>query len=121
HPVTVSDVNTSIFKLPRHFDNMAWTRRNMIPDREKLIDDLFAQAVGLADERRAVFFEQLEAQNDAALIAELKALVSGFETAEAEGFLDQPLVRPEPADARPQMPASGQDLEGYRLVRLLGE
>ncbi len=97
----------------------------MSPEREKLIDDLFAEAVALTDERRVAFFEHLQARNDAAFdpafIDELKALVTGFETAEAEGFLNEPLIRAEAVDAPAQMLANGQQFEGYEIVRLLGE
>src|ERR1043165_2683434 len=94
-------------------------------DRETIVDELFAQVVELAPtERQALFAER--AAKDSLLvsegvIAEVKALLQDFQSAEDESFLHQPLISPDVVEGRSQTLAEGQEFEGYRILKLLGE
>ncbi|HYW70574.1 MAG TPA: serine/threonine-protein kinase [Pyrinomonadaceae bacterium] len=87
-------------------------------NREQLVDALFAEAVDLSDSERELFFAARLAEQGAepALLDELKALLTNYRRANANEFLNQPLVS---GDA--QTLNEGQEFEGYRIARLIGE
>jgi non-specific serine/threonine protein kinase/serine/threonine-protein kinase len=94
-------------------------------DRERIIDELFAQVVELAPGERQALFTEKAAADEALLsegvIAEVESLLRDYQSAEDESLLRQPLVSPEFVEGRGQTLAEGQEFEGYRILKLIGE
>jgi non-specific serine/threonine protein kinase/serine/threonine-protein kinase len=90
-------------------------------ERENIIDDLFAQAVELEEDDRQAFLAEASAKHKTlageGVINEVAQLLRDYQSAEQEGFLQQPLVSEESAHTL----AEGQEFEGYRILRLIGE
>ena len=82
--------------------------------REKLIDELFAQAVELPPAEREKFLA--ESRPDDEVIDEVKALLTNYRQAQSKEFLNQPFV-----SDRPQTLRDGQQFEGYTIVKLIAE
>src|SRR2546423_4586306 len=92
-------------------------------DREKLVDELFAQAVALEPAERQKFFAaytQDSARVDTAVVAEVEALLADYSRAEAAEFLHTPLVSAGLTEPTPTL-AVGQEIEGYKILRFIAE
>ena len=89
-------------------------------DREEVVDELFARAVELPPaERQALLIkESHEIGED--VVDEVSALLRDHVEAEANGFLQQPLISAE-GDEPTHTLAVGQDFEGYKILGLIGE
>src|SRR5260370_29090884 len=94
-------------------------------EREKIVDELFAQAVDLIPTNRDEFFAVRGAANSSLIsegvIAEVQGLLRDFSAAEAAEFLHRPLVSVESVEERVQTLVEGQDFEGYKILKLIGE
>ena len=88
-------------------------------DREQLVDELFAQAVDLSTAERERFLSAhaADANADAGVLDEVKALLTNFRRADEREFLQDPLIGDKPTQAL----ADGQDFQGYRILRLIAE
>jgi eukaryotic-like serine/threonine-protein kinase len=94
-------------------------------EREKIVDELFAQAVDLVPAHREEFFccarRYYRSLVSEGVIAEVQALLRDFSSAEAEGFLHRPLVSAESGEESVQTLVEGQDFEGYTILKLIDE
>lgn len=92
-------------------------------DREKQVDELFAQAVQLEPAERQKLFSadgQDGARVETAVVAEVLALLAEYSRAEAAEFLQAPLVSAALAEPTPTLVA-GQEVEGYKILRFIAE
>jgi non-specific serine/threonine protein kinase/serine/threonine-protein kinase len=94
-------------------------------DRERIVDELFAQAVELGPAERRALLAEKAAEGGVLLsegvIAEVESLLRDFQSAEDESFLHWPLVSAEALEERRQTLAEGQEFEGYRILKLIAE
>jgi serine/threonine protein kinase len=93
-------------------------------DRERLIDELFAQVVELAPAEREKFLADREAEGDLAtssgVLDEVRALLTNYRQAESKEFLNQPFSSGASADGARSL-RDGQEFEGYTILKLIAE
>ena len=95
-----------------------------MPDREQLIDELFAEAVNLSPVEREKFLaeqgEQSQSSDDG-VIDEVKVLLTNYRRAAAKEFLNQPFVSDASIADELQTLNDGQEFEGYEIIKLIAE
>ena len=93
----------------------------MVDHRERIVDELFAQAVELGQAEREAFLAEASARNGSfaseGVIDEVIGLLRDYQSAEQDGFLQQPLV----SDDQSHALTEGQEFEGYRILNLIAE
>jgi serine/threonine protein kinase/tetratricopeptide (TPR) repeat protein len=92
--------------------------------REEAVDELFARALALSPNEREALFAEVSANGGAPdcedLVDEVRALLHDHVEAEANGFLQQPLISAE-TDEPTHVLSVGQDFEGYKILSLIEE
>src|SRR5262245_55405395 len=88
-----------------------------MPEREDIVDDLFARARDTAPAGREAFLTAEASRLGDDIVSEVRALLDDHLHAEAKGFLDRPAV-PSPFEGRL---GPGASFEGYEIVSLVGE
>lgn len=93
-------------------------------DREKIVDELFAQVVDLGLTAREAFLADASAKNSAlvreGVIDEVNDLLRDYQGAEQSAFLQQPLISAE-EDEAPLSLTEGHAFEGYNILKLVAE
>ena len=87
------------------------------PDRWRVLSPYLDQGLELSPDRRAVWLASIGAR-DAALAAELQAMLSEHEAVHKEGFLDRAVLDPHVVGTHS---LTGQVLGAYRLVSVIGQ
>jgi eukaryotic-like serine/threonine-protein kinase len=87
------------------------------PDRWRALDAYLDEALDLSGDARATWLDELAAR-DAALAAELRALLAEQDALEQSGFLTGAVARPPRPTSNPSL--AGQVIGAYRLVSPIG-
>jgi serine/threonine protein kinase/tetratricopeptide (TPR) repeat protein len=99
--------------------------KDLVQNDEDVVDELFELALELSASEREDFFADLCQKDDSLLqsvvIDRVKSLLLGYDQAEEEDFLCRPLIQLSLDDVQANAFQPGQQLEHFRILRLLGE